>query len=251
MTTTTETNTQQNASEVLASLLAQMKGEESKCQTMRFGINVGLLRSILENRGERQRVAAVRGEFFSSQEVPLIYKGKTQDAIKSQQWLEKQAEQALELGGVLQVTVVMDFRCLAGILKSALKANASYISIGIQSVEGIHQRLVKNREDNIVTALSVDMFDSDLEHIEVKPASNPLNASAFYADDDATWEAAILNSVTKQVTGFKKWKSENVSQTSTQGATLPPKPEAGQADQADDEEEEEEYTAPDSDSVPA
>jgi hypothetical protein len=178
--------------------------------TITIGFSLGLLEWISKNRtsknGKTLVIAPVKGDLFTSN-CPLIKAGGRLTTIEqANDWLWYQGELAIANNTMLDCSIIMDFGMIAFILKEMAKGKMTYAKVTFQKVEGIHKRLVQDKDGNFIPALTVDMYDRTKESLVIEAASNPTGIKAIYCDDDAEWEKAVIYASEKKLKGMNNWK---------------------------------------------
>lgn len=189
--------------ELIAALQAAQAATVST-DNVSVGFSRGLLESVLANLGSKP-ATLVRGDFHSSNCALITSGGKKSTIEAANGWLGQVAEMAQAEMAVLDVSVVMDARTIAKILKVMAKEAMTYAIVKLSKVPGIHKRLAKNAAGDKITALTVDLYDK--ETIEITAASNPMMLSAFYSENDDEWMEAVTASARVKRGGIDGWKA--------------------------------------------
>lgn len=197
--------------------------------TITLGFSLGLLQKALSNKtsksGRPKVVTSIRGDYFSSN-CPLIEGvGVITPPEEAAIVLDTMVEESLAADAPLSVDMVVDYKTLGRMVQSAVKQQATYVTICLQKVEGIHQRVTTANDGTLISAYSVDMFDR--EEWQVTATSNPMAKRAKYtkSSEESTLREAVRNSAIRKRAGFDGW-SKRVNEN---GQTV--KPEQPQSDQ--------------------
>lgn len=228
-----------NMSPELLALLEKATAVQTT-NTITIGFSLGLLEWISKNRtsknGKTLVIAPVKGDLFTSN-CPLIKAGGRLTTIEqANDWLWYQGELAIANNTMLDCSIIMDFGMIAFILKEMAKGKMTYAKVTFQKVEGIHKRLVQDKDGNFIPALTVDMYDRTKESLVIEAASNPTGIKAIYCDDDAQWEKAVIYASEKKLSGMNNWKKvQEEMGKKTEASSEDEEPTSGLDDLEDEE----------------
>ena len=209
--------------EISPELIAALQALQSQAKSndsVSVGFSRGLLENVLTNLNGKP-ATLIRGDYHSSACALITSGGKKSTVEQANAWLGQLSEMAQAEMAVLDLSLVMDHKTLAKIIKQMVKEGMTYAIVTFSAVPGIHKRLAKSKATGeVITALTVDMYDK--ETIVVTVASNPMMLSAFYSEDDDQWMTAVANSAIAKRKGVDNWKATQAESGEKTEGTIEP-----------------------------